>query len=638
VGHHQRAASGPTAARGRPGRLFVLRLPRSAASLWRTMSLAAAGDGRSRRLPGPVGGELAAGRAGVLAAIGADGDADAAWRTGPRTRRRAPAAGLPGRVGDRVHRDQVDVGQVPAQQRGQGVGVDVGVVHAGNHHVLVAHAPAGYARVVAAAATTSATGQRRFSGTSTSRSGSRAAWRLIASVNCGPSAVSGGSRARRPRWRRPRAAPQAELARVGQDGHGLQDAVQVEQRLAHAHEDDVGQVAAGRRPGGGPRGGPDRRSPRSRDRARSRARRWRRTGSRRRSRPGSRCTACGARDGAGRPGRRSRAPGSASAPTRSAPRRQQVERLLGQAAVGDLDLVLGDRVDAEGLVDPAAESGRQGQQLVGGFGRSGARRVADLPGAVRRLALGREPLLQLAVGQTAQPGGRPWSATVRGIAVARTRPFGGSEAGAWVGAGGRSPVASVGLTGRRLSHAGRGPGAGPSAVPATCRPGPGYPRRKSSAADVRVLPASWTSSRTSRPPAAARPDRPPGGYDKPSGFVARPMRPTYRARQTIRRPSGSRCSCPARADRRGPGAPARGRRVGSSRPSSRRSGLVSVTPSVRLRSGLQLPGQPLRQGPAKQPAAARPRAPPGSPPCRPAGPRAAPWPRSGRRPSPRSRP
>ena len=49
--------------------------------------------------------------------------------------------------------------------------------------------------------------------------------------------------------------------------------------------------------------------------ARTRARQWRRTGNRPRSRPGSRCTACAAR------GRR-RAPGSASAPTRSAHRRR----------------------------------------------------------------------------------------------------------------------------------------------------------------------------------------------------------------------------------------------------------------------------------------------------------------------------
>ena len=117
--------------------------------------------------------------------------------------------------------------------------------------------------------------------------------------------------------RRHRDVPRAEVqpARVVQRGHGLEHAIEVEQRLAHAHEHDVREPRAVLAPQ------PPDRAPdlvedlgRRRGRARSRARRSRRTGSRRRSRPGSRCTACAAR--AGRV-----APGSASAPTRWSRRR-----------------------------------------------------------------------------------------------------------------------------------------------------------------------------------------------------------------------------------------------------------------------------------------------------------------------------
>ena len=38
------------------------------------------------------------------------------------------------------------------------------------------------------------------------------------------------------------------------------------------------------------------------------------------------------------------------------PVREQVERLLGQAAVGDGDLVVGDRVDAERLADAGPQA------------------------------------------------------------------------------------------------------------------------------------------------------------------------------------------------------------------------------------------------------------------------------------------
>ena len=55
-------------------------------------------------------------------------------------------AGAPGRVRDRVHRDEVDVGVVAAQQLDHRRRVGLGVVDAADHRDLVADPPAGRAR------------------------------------------------------------------------------------------------------------------------------------------------------------------------------------------------------------------------------------------------------------------------------------------------------------------------------------------------------------------------------------------------------------------------------------------------------------------------------------------------------------
>ena len=96
-------------------------------------------------------------------------------------------------MGDRVHRDQVDVAQVAAEQVGQRVGVGRGVVDPVDHRQLVGDPPAGRPGVVA--------GRRHDLGhrpapverTSTSRSGSRAAWRLTARVNWARARSAAGS-------------------------------------------------------------------------------------------------------------------------------------------------------------------------------------------------------------------------------------------------------------------------------------------------------------------------------------------------------------------------------------------------------------------------------------------------------------
>ena len=108
------------------------------------------GDDGWRRLAGPLGRELAARRPDLLAAVPPDRGRD----PGVAEDRREPldhrvGRGRPGRMGDRVHRDEVDVGVVAAEQLGHGVGVDLRVVDPVDHRRLVGHPPAGRGGVLA---------------------------------------------------------------------------------------------------------------------------------------------------------------------------------------------------------------------------------------------------------------------------------------------------------------------------------------------------------------------------------------------------------------------------------------------------------------------------------------------------------
>ena len=117
---------------------------------------------------------------------------------------------------------------------------------------------------------------------------------LIASVNCGPSAVSRRMPGTTPEvetvmWRAPRPEPVAVVER----GHRLEHPIEVEERLAHAHEHDVGEpraVLAAEPPDGAPDLVEDlgRLEVALEAELAGRAER----AARRRSRPGSRCTAC----------------------------------------------------------------------------------------------------------------------------------------------------------------------------------------------------------------------------------------------------------------------------------------------------------------------------------------------------------
>ena len=308
---------------------------------------------------------------------------------------------VPGRVGDRVHRDQVDVREVAAQEGRDGVGIRVGVVHAADHRHLVADPPARRAGVVAAAATTSSTGQRRLSGTSTSRSASRAAWSEIASVNCGPSAVSRRMPGTTPDVETVMCrAPRPSLRRVVERRDGLEHAVEVEQRLAHAHEHDVRE--ARRRP-----------APRRRDRAPHLVEDLRGLEvaleaqlAGRAERAADRAAGL-ARDAQRVPRAPARpAPGSASAPTRRSARRTAGGGPSRSARRRDDDRVVLDGRPAERVVDRGGQRPRQGRQARGAVAAPRPQACLELARPVCRLAALASQAIQWSAGHGRQPRSR----------------------------------------------------------------------------------------------------------------------------------------------------------------------------------------------------------------------------------------
>ncbi len=198
--------------------------------------------------------------------------------------------------------------------------------------------------------------------------------------------------------------PKAELAWVGQDGHRLQDSVQIEQRLAHPHEDDVREIPTGS--GQAARGvadlvddlrglevAPEAQLSRGAERATNGA-------------------AGLARDAKGvalamqRPAR----PGEA---TRwvvhehrfdERPVREQMKCLLGQAGVGKPDFVLDDRVDAKSVRESRPEGGGQSQHLLRRLSVLTPDGVPDLSCPIGRLAFACQPLFKRSIGETAQTG------------------------------------------------------------------------------------------------------------------------------------------------------------------------------------------------------------------------------------------
>ena len=211
---------------------------------------------------------------------------------------------------------------------------------------------------------------------------------------------------------------------------------------------------------------------------------------------------------------------------------QPVERLLGQAAVGFLELGVGDGVEAERGVQLGAQAGRQRQHLVDRADRAAPHAIGDLAGAVG----GDLPL--------GQPRGQ--------------------------GVGGQPGQSRAFVRGHRSMLPQRGQTVGRTSLPTIA----GRPRRYSTHG-MRRPPAGWTSWSSSVPSPVAR----PRATEAPGRQVlARP--PDSTSRPSAAR-GGSRRRSPARAGRREPGGRARRRAATRSRrPSSRRSGRVSVAPTV----------------------------------------------------------
>ena len=252
------------------------------------------------------------------------------------------------------------------------------------------------------------------------------------------------------------------------------------------------------------------------------------------------------------------------------------------------ELGVADRVEPERRVDGGAEGGRQRPDLVDRGRRPAPDRVADLAGAVRRLAALGEPVGELVRRR------------------ARTGPGRGSRAGAaGSGASGRAGTDRVYAGSADGSAAGSRAGGRGGRAGRSAADGHGLPEDRRPAADERLAAHRPAARRLDlvEERAGRRASRGRARAHRARAGRARRRRPP-RSRRRPARPAGrrrSRRSCPATAGGPGPGARgASAGRSGSSRPSARRSGRVRLAPSARLRLGLELAGQPRLERPGEE--------------------------------------
>ncbi len=250
AGRCRRAHGSPTPA----GTGSALRSPRRAVALWATSRLAPPLDDDRCRLAGVLRGQLAAGGADLRAAVEPDRRRDAGHPEALREplHSRDRRAG-PRRVRHGVHRDQVDMGVLAAQQLGHRIGVDVGVVDAVDHGGLVGHPSTGHLRVLAGCGDHLL---HRPAPVQRHEHVPESVARRVKADRQGELGTQGGQPAD-PRHHARRAhgdvaRPEAEPLRVVERGDGLEHAIQVEERLTHAHVHDVGEVllVGGQAPGG----------------------------------------------------------------------------------------------------------------------------------------------------------------------------------------------------------------------------------------------------------------------------------------------------------------------------------------------------------------------------------------------------
>ena len=191
--------------------------------------------------------------------------------------------------------------------------------------------------------------------------------------------------------------PQSEAPRVVQRVDRLQDPVEIEERLAHPHEDDVGQALPVR--GQAARGVADLVDDLGGLEVAGEAQL---AGRAERAADG---TAGLARDAqrvplalppAGRIVHEDRLDESAVG--------QSMEGLLGQAAVGEADLRVADGIEPERLVELGPEARRQRPDLGRGIGLAAPDGIGDLASPEARGATRGEPRLELASGEPREPG------------------------------------------------------------------------------------------------------------------------------------------------------------------------------------------------------------------------------------------
>ena len=341
----------------------------------------APGHGGRGRLPRPLGSQLAAGCPDLLAAVPPDGHADPGGLQAVRERLDPVGrARLPRSVGDRVHGDAVDVAAAAGQEARQRVGVRRRVVEPIDHHVLVAH-PAARRRGVPGRR-----GDHRSNGPAPVQRHQEVAQRVARRVEADRQRPLRAHRGQpldprhhaRSRYRQV-AGTQPEALGVRDDDGRLHDGVEVQERLAHAHEDEVRQVtAAGCQAAPGVpdlvddlgdvqvtlepelAGGAER-----------------------------------APDGtAGLAADAQRVPLAPRAARRvvhqdalhEPPIGQLVQRLLRGAIVGDADLGRGQRIEAQSFGKPGPKRPAQGGHVVPPSCLRAPHRVGDLPGSKRRLS------------------------------------------------------------------------------------------------------------------------------------------------------------------------------------------------------------------------------------------------------------
>src|SRR5437870_7127823 len=347
-------------------------------------------------IPGTSGGracrgELPAGGLDVLPAALADGGADPV-RAQDRLEAEDAGAGARGEpgAGERVEGDQVHLDAKPVQQVDEAAGVRVGIVLAGEEHVLEGDALAARQRQLAAGAQERRERKAAVDGHQTVplRVGRRAERHGEVDARLGDETRDGGREADR----RDRDPPGGDGVAPfgGEDLEGGLDRSVVGERLPHAHEDDVGERRRGREIDPGTRLPTDLGGTQAADEPH----------------PCRRAEAAAhAAAGLARDAEREAVPGAVRAADlrdQHALDRRRRESALARQVEEELPRPVGrlgderrlDAIDAELRREPCAERARETRHLVEGRGALAVQPRQDLAGSVTGLTDPRTPGLE----------------------------------------------------------------------------------------------------------------------------------------------------------------------------------------------------------------------------------------------------